>query len=112
MLYGYGSIACGPSLPYMYKYTRDIMHLSMVSASPPPPPKKKNPGHMGDLTFIKSIAPHGWGLITGQFAAPFAVDHTQYQSVLVGQIPVPDWGGGGGGGGLHLPLIGAFLITT
>ena len=70
---------------------------------------------MGDLTFIKSNAP--WlGLITGQFVAPFAVDHTQCQiphtrdGILNGQIPhynllyVPD---GGGGGCLHLPLIDA-----
>ena len=53
----------------------EVLHLSVVSAIPPPPPLPKS----GDLTFIKSNAPWLGVNITGQFAAPFAVDHTQCQ---------------------------------
>ena len=55
---------------------------------------------------------HGWGLIIGQFAAPFAVDHTQCQ------IPhTRDGihnGQGGGGGGLHLGALNPcfFLLPS
>ena len=76
-----------------------LMHLSIVSATPPPPP----PLPMGDL----NQTPHGWGLITGEFAARHLLLTTPsvkspvrvlVETMVKSSINLPDWGGGGGGG--------------